>query len=494
MAGVNIKKVKPSNFSGMIPFSFRRIGDTVVVVNEYGNYLLLTEEEFNHLMENGPTGFGRALTNELKAQNMVFDKDTASRAAERLRARFADAARVTNLHIIIVTLRCNLKCVYCQANAASCDSHETDMTVETAKKVVDTIFSAPTKLVNFEFQGGEPLLNWDTVKFIIEYATEANKQHNRDIRFNLVSNHLLMDDEKLDFLVKHRALLCMSLDGPDYVHNKNRGNTHAKAVKMYKKVYERYMAEGIEKLPSLIGTLSKHSLPYHREIVDEYRALNSSTIFMRPATTLGYAGKNWSEIGLTPEEFLEFYEKMLDYILELNRAGERITETYAVYILSKIIAGFEPGFVDLKSPCGASIGQLAYNYNGDIYTCDEGRMLGHQGDHTFRVGKCGESTYKDIIMHRATKACTLASTLDTTPGCAHCAYKPYCGICPVINYYETGELSPNVFTTRRHAVNEGIMDILFKRLTIRENADIFLEWVKQFVTASRGDAAPEKAG
>jgi len=487
MGIINAKKVKPSNFSNMLPFSFRRLGDTVVVVNEYGNYIFLSNEEFTHLMENGPVGFSRALRAELKEQNMIYDVDTAGRASARLRERFADAARVTNLHIMIVTLRCNLKCVYCQANAASCDSHETDMSIDTARKVVDTIYSAPTNLINFEFQGGEPLLNWDTVKFIIEYATEVNKDKKRDIRFNIVSNHLLMDDEKLDFLVKHKVLMCMSLDGPDYVHNKNRGNSHAKAVQMFKKVYARYVDEGMTRLPSLIGTLSKHSLPYYREIVDEYIGLNANTIFMRPATTLGYAGKNWNEIGLTPEEFLDFYEKMLDYILDLNRDGLHFTETYAVYILSKIIAGFEPGYVDMKSPCGASIGQLAYNYDGDVYTCDEGRMLGHQGDHTFRIGKCGESTYKDLIMHRATKACTMSSMLDTTPGCSECAYKPYCGICPVINYYETGELSPNVFTTRRHTLNEGIMDILFKRLMIQENAEIFIEWVKQFVETARSD-------
>lgn len=484
MGRINAAKVSPSNFGRMIPFSFRKLGDTVVMVNDYGNYLFLTEEEFTHLMENGPSGFGRSLSAEFKAQNMVYAKETAIGAASRLRARFEDAARVTNLHIIVATLRCNLQCLYCQAYAASCDSHETDMTIDTARKVVDTIFSAPTKLINIEFQGGEPLLIWETVKFIIEYATEVNLKKKRDVRFNIVSNHLLMDDEKLDFLVKYNVLMCMSLDGPDYVHNKNRGNNHARAVKMYKKVYDRYKAEGIVKLPSLIGTLSKHSLAYPREIVDEYRSLNAGTIFMRPATTLGFAGGNWGKIGLTPEEFLSFYEKMLDYIIEINLGGARFTETFALYVLSKIIAGFEPGYVDMKSPCGASIGQLAYSYNGDVYTCDEGRMLGHRGDHAFRIGKCGESTFSDLIMHRATKACTMASMLDTTPGCSMCAYKPYCGICPVINYHETGELSPNVFTTRRHTINEGIIDIIFKRLMIPDIANIFMEWTKDFIESS----------
>lgn len=484
MSAIDIKKVKTSNFSGMIPFSFRKLGDTHIVVNEYGNYVFLTEEEFVSLVENGPSALSRPVIKELTAQNMLFTKETAARAAERLRARFADAARATNLHIIVPTLRCNLRCVYCQAAAMSGDNYETDMNTDTASAVVETIFDAPTKLLSIEFQGGEPLLNWDTVKFIIEYAVELNKTKKRELRFNIVSNHLLMDDEKLDFLLEHNVVMCMSLDGPAFVHDKNRGITHDRAVEMYKKVYRRYKEAGAERLPSLIGTLSKHSMPYHKEIVDEYRSLNAGSIFMRPATTLGYAGRNWEEIGLTPEEFLDFYERMLDYIIELNLKGERFTETYAIYALCKIVAGFEPGYVDMKSPCGASIGQLAYNYNGDVYTCDEGRMLGHQGDHTFRVGKCGESSFADLIMHRATKACSIASTLDTTPGCSECAYRPYCGICPVLNYHETGELSPNVFTTRRHTVNEGIIDIIFKRLMIPEVGDIFVQWTKNYMESS----------
>jgi uncharacterized protein len=494
MEQIDIKKVKASNFEGMIPFSFRKLGDTVVVVNDYGNYLFLSEKEFAHLMEKGPSGVDRAMSAELKAQNMVYTRETAGGVASRLRTRFMDAARVTNLHIIVVTLRCNLKCVYCQANAASCDSYETDMTIDTARKVVDTIFDAPSKMLNFEFQGGEPLLNWETVKFIIEYATEVNLEKKRDLRFNIVSNHLLMDDEKLDFLIKNKVLMCMSLDGPEHIHNKNRGNNYARTIKMYKKVYERYKAEGVVRLPSLLGTLSKHSLGHAREIVDEYRSLGAGSIFMRPATTMGYAGPNWEKIGLTPEEFLAFYEEMLDYIIEINRRGEMFTETYALYVLSKVIAGFEPGYVDMKSPCGASIGQLAYNYNGDVYTCDEGRMLGHQGDHTFRVGKCGESKFSDFIMHRATKACTLSSMLETTPGCSICAYKSYCGICPVINYYETGELTPNVYTTRRHTINEGIIDIIFKRLMDSGTASIFMEWTKNFVESNKLNALVENTG
>ncbi len=481
MNGIAIKKVKQKHFEKMVPFSFRKIGGYVLIVNEYGNYLFLEEPDFKDLVENGLPYGNRRLMEDFQKHNMIFTKETRAGVVDKALKRFRDPAHITNLHIIIATLRCNLKCLYCQANSVPGSTHGTDMSIETAEKVVDTIFQAPSEVLSIEFQGGEPLLNWEVVKHIIKYAKEVNKVKNRSISFNIVSNHTLIDDEKLDFLVENEVVMCMSLDGPDYVHNKNRGDNHALVVKNYRKVFDRYVNEGLERLPALIGTVTKHSLPYAREIVDEYRSLGSNSIFVRPPTTLGVAQKNWEKIGITTDEFLEFYAEIIDYVLEINHGGTYFTETFAIYILSKAIAGHEPGYVDLKSPCGAALGQLAYNYNGDVYTCDEARMLGHLGDDTFKIGTCGESTYTDLIMHKATKAVCLASTIESTPGCSMCVYKPYCGICPVQNYHESGELSPNVFTTRRHKINEGIMDILFERLLIPENSAVFLKWIEDYV-------------
>lgn len=481
MSDISLKKIKLKNFQDMMPFSFRRIGDLYLIVNEYGNYLFLTRDEFREIMENGPPAHNRELMKNLREQNMVYTNTTRKPIREIARERYTRLTTVTNLHIIVPTLRCNLRCVYCQTSSLGEREKTVDMTVDTARKVVDTIFQAPASVLGIEFQGGEPLLNWDIVKFVVEYAKEVNEKEKRTLSFNLVSNHLLMDEEKLDFFIENQVILCMSLDGPAMVHDKNRGKNHDKVVAKFREAYKRYEDAGLPMLPSLIGTVTRHSLPYPREIVDEYLGLNSQSIFMRPSTTLGMAHDNWSRIGITAEEYLVFYEEMLDYILDLNKKGTYFREMFATYILTKVIANHEPGYVDMRSPCGATTGQLAYSYNGDVYTCDEGRMLGHKGDHTFRVGTCGEDSYSDMVMHRATKACTLASLLETTPGCSMCAYKPYCGVCPVLNYHEHGELSPNVFKTSRHVIYEGMMDLLFKRLTVPENAEIFKKWVREFL-------------
>ena len=125
----------------------------------------------------------------------------------------SDAFRVKNqflsygpvLHIIIVTLRCNHKCQYCHAAAAPMSAKHFDMTRETARSTVDTIFQSPSPDITIEFQGGEPLLNWEVVQFTIEYAKEKAKEKAKTVRFALVTNLSLMNEEKCEYLLSQNV-------------------------------------------------------------------------------------------------------------------------------------------------------------------------------------------------------------------------------------------------------------------------------------------------
>ena len=75
-----------------------------------------------------------------------------------------------------------------------------------------------------------------------------------------------------------------------------------------------------------------------------------------------------------------------------------MVETYAAIIAKKMFTNDDPGYVDLTSPAGIGIGALVYNYDGDIYASDEGRMLAEMGDHTFRLGNVHDSVYADIML------------------------------------------------------------------------------------------------
>ena len=133
--------------------------------------------------------------------------------------------------------------------------------------------------------------------------------------------------------------------------------------------------------------------------------------------------------------------------------------------------------MELRSPCGGAIGQLAYYYDGNIYTCDEGRMLAEMGDNSFLIGNVNNS-YKELIESDSTKATCISSCLEVIPYCSSCVYSPYCGTCPVLNL----ALNKSIFAKHpngyRCQIYGGILKILFDYIKNDQEAlNIFYEWI-----------------
>src|SRR5260221_268749 len=122
------------------------------------------------------------------------------------RTRYQRLANFTALHIFVVSLRCEHSCPYCQVSRQSDDRVAFDMTRETATKALDLVFRSPSPTLKIEFQGGEPLLNLDLVRFIVELALEKNREAKRDLQFVIASNLALLTDEVLEFCKAHHVL------------------------------------------------------------------------------------------------------------------------------------------------------------------------------------------------------------------------------------------------------------------------------------------------
>lgn len=464
-------------------FRFRTILGKVLVTNDLGRHRLLSQEDFRRFAA-GEIGPDNPAYQALCDDGFVRDRmdfDVLSRAwAERHRYLWDGP----NLHVVVVTLRCDHRCVYCHASSVRMGDHSTDMTEETARKVIDRIFSSPSKALTIEFQGGEPLANWPVVRLIIEEALERNRREGRSLWLNLVTNLSLMDDEKLDWLLERGVNFCTSLDGPMELHDRNRprpgGGGHAGVARWYREIQKRTKRRAF-RIDALL-TVTRNSLDKPREIVDSYDELGARSLFLRPLNPYGTATASWSKIGYTPEEFLVFYRAALDRVLELNRRRPRarpFVEQTARLFLAKILTDRDPNFLDLRSPCGAGVGQLAYNWDGSVYTCDEGRMLARMGDDTFRIGSAAEGSYEESVAHPTVRALAVASCLDNQPSCSNCAYKPYCGVCPVQCYKEQGDIMGRMPTNTRCRINMGVLDFLFERLQDPSNARIFKTWLKQ---------------
>ena len=121
-----------------------------------------------------------------------------------------------------------------------------------------------------------------------------------------------------------------------------------------------------------LTTTTQISLKHGKEIVDEYVNLGLRNIHIRPLNPFGFATKTWRMIGYTMEEWLAYYESVLDYILELNQEGVQIMEGTAATFLKKLLTDTDPNFVDIRSPVGSGTGQICYGYDGSIFPVTKG--------------------------------------------------------------------------------------------------------------------------
>ncbi|MBI3554087.1 MAG: His-Xaa-Ser system radical SAM maturase HxsB [Elusimicrobia bacterium] len=468
-------------------FNFRNMGGWYLLTNDWGQHAILESAQFKRFMA-GKLSEEDPLWKTLQSRGFLrHHMDFGALATSYVRKNAFQWISGPSLHMMVVTLRCNQKCLYCHSSVVDPSRTDTDMDLATAKKTVDFIFSTPNPTICIEFQGGEPLLNWPVVKFVIQYAQAKAKATKRKLIMALVSNFTLMTDERMEFLFDHHVSFCTSLDGPSELHNKNRpylggGEAQQKVVAWLEKLQRKCLEDEQRKyyLPGALMTTTRFSFDYPKEIVDLYVKLNMEQIFVRALSPIGYAKRVWGEIGYGADQFVKFYEAMLDYVLELNRSGKAsIMERMALICLTKILKGVDPGFMDLRSPAGAVLGCLAYNFNGEIFVSDEGRMVDHQGDPIFRVGDTAKDSWADVVDHPTTKALVSASTLDNQPMCSQCAYKPYCGAEPVFHYEMQRSVVGQMPSSPWCVAHMGIFDVIFRKMREPKNRKIFDSWLER---------------
>ena len=452
-------------------FFFRDFNGKKLITNDLGRYSFLSDNEFNQLLSEQIEKESEKYK-ELKERFFVFDGNREVFLQEiRDHARYSRKYlfSATALFIFVVTNRCNANCLYCQAKDSS-SLNNGMMSFETAERGVDIAFESPIEHINIEFQGGEPLINFPVIKHIVEYANEKAKTERKHITYSLVSNLTLLTDEIKEFIKENNIGLSTSLDGDKETHDFNRplhGNKPSYDIVIDK--IKDAQKDGLR--IGAIETTTSKTLSRYRELVDTYIENEIGTIFIRPLTPLGVAKERWSEIGYTPDEYVEFYRNCISYILQKNKEGYRVSEGHAKIFLSKMLYGDGVNYMELRSPCGASIGQMAFYHDGRVFTCDEGRMLAEMGNDAFKLGTI-ENSYDELLNSTVCKTACTASILETIPSCCDCAYSPYCGTCPVINLAFDNDIFARTPRNYRCKVYEGMITVLFEVLERNDSQEI----------------------
>lgn len=459
--------MKKKDFA-VIPFNSTLIRNRYLVSNILGGWDFLDKEEFKEL-NSLKVQKDTPLFKRLHKKGLIIDENNLNTLIGEYRNLNANLFSDTSLHIAVVTTRCNLSCRYCQTSLVK----EEDMSYEVAARVLKYIFDVKTPCVVLEFQGGEPLLNWEITAFLIDHARKFNV--NKDLRIALVTNLTLLDEEKAKFLVEKNVEICTSLDGPEYLHDKNRifsnGKTSYKTViRNIKKLKEKY-----NKKVNLLPTITQYSLKGYRGIIDEYLKWDQTEISLRPVNRLGIACSNWLNLGYSAEDFNEFYRKAMDYILELNKKGIYIKERMARVILEKILNKKDPGYVELMNPCGTGRGTIVYMPEGSCYPCDEARMVGEE---MFKLGNILKENYEDLMKKENLLHLLEASLVNLWD--YNSAFSPWMGTCPVVNYAMQKNIVPKICCSWMHKIyNYQFRYIFEKILESNKNLEIFKTWVRK---------------
>ncbi len=353
------------------------------------------------------------------------------------------------------------------------------MTFEQIDTVCETIFHSPARTLTVEFQGGDPLLRFDLVERAIERISVINKTERRQLRFIITSTLHQLTDDMCKYLRKHDVYLSTSLDGPAALHNKNRPiRTRDSYEKTLIGIALARRVMGQDSVSALMTT-TKASLDYPEDIVDEYVKHGFKEIFIRPLSLYGFAKQNIKRLGYSVETFAAFYERALERVLYWNRNGVELREATAALILNKILSPFDAGYVDLQSPSGAGLAALVYNYDGYIYPSDEARMLAETGDESLRLAQIGaplEKVKSSSVMHQI-----ITSSLSTrTPGCAECAFNPYCGPDPIGAQAEFGSLEAHPHLSEHCKRSMWLFDYFFKKLNTSDQVflDLAYRWAQ----------------
>jgi His-Xaa-Ser system radical SAM maturase HxsB len=448
-------------------FRWGRVAEKVLITTDGGDWVFLSEPEFAQLLA-GEITADHPRFGQLQAGGFLREGLDLDALASRLARRVRHVAHGPERHVVTVTRRADGR------DTPSAPDAHMDLDRETAERIVEVALQTTSPTVSFELQGhaGEPLLNVDGVRHLVEFAGATNQRAaGKTLRFTLVTNLSRMTAETAEWLVANDVAVRTWLDGPAEVHDGNRAWTEAGAHRDVVRWIEwfggRYRELGRDPDVWHVDarvTTTRRTLSAWRELVDEYVARGMRSIHLRPLSPLGIDADAWKTIGYTAEEYIAFYERTFGYIVEQNRRGAHLAEGTASTFLNKILTTGDPEAGDIRSPCSAGTSEVAYDVDGRVFPGDEARRVDAFGDPIFALGDVRDLTIADVVRHPTVRAMAAASLLDAQPMCADCWNKPFCGISPVSSYVRDGDLfgqRPRCFECKEHmAVGRTLFAVL----------------------------------
>ncbi|MDE6748954.1 MAG: thioether cross-link-forming SCIFF peptide maturase [Lachnospiraceae bacterium] len=359
---------------------------------------------------------------ELKEAGMLFTEDIY----EKYIADMGKRETVVKALCLHIAHDCNLACKYCFAKEGEYHGRRALMSFEVGRKALDFLVASSGNRVNLEvdFFGGEPLLNWDVVKELVEYGRSIEKEHNKKFRFTLTTNGILLNDEILDFVNREMGNIVLSIDGRKTVNDMMRPHrggqgSYDEIVPKFKKV-----AKSRNQMNYYVrGTFTRNNLDFSED-VKHLADLGFEQISVEPVV----GGKD-EDYALREEDIpalLEEYDKLALEYLKRRKEGKAFN---FFHFMIDLEGG--PCVAKRLSGCGSGDEYLAVTPWGDLYPC-------HQfvGNEDFLMGNVDEGITRGDIRDRF-KNCNVYSKEK----CRDCFAKFYCsGGCAANSYQFNGNI------------------------------------------------------
>lgn len=360
---------------------------------------------------------------ELKKEGCLFTQDIY----ENYIIDFKKRQTVVKALCLHIAHDCNLACRYCFASEGEYQGDRGLMSFEVGKQALDFLIanSGNRKNLEVDFFGGEPLMNFNVVKQLVQYGREQEKIHNKNFRFTLTTNGVLLNDDIIEFLNQEMANVVLSVDGRKDVHDWMRPTRNGKgSYELIMPKFQKLAKSRNQKDYYVRGTFTRHNLDFAKDVL-HLADLGFKQISVEPV--VADEAEEYAIQEADIQKIFDEYDQLARELIERKKNGKGVN-----FFHFNIDLSGGPCVAKRLSGCGSGTEYLAVTPWGDLYPC-------HQfvGKEEFLMGNVFDGVKKTDIRDEF-KLCNVYAK----PKCKECFARFYCsGGCAANSFNFNGNIN-----------------------------------------------------
>ena len=322
---------------------------------------------------------------------------------------------------------CNLACQYCFAEEGEYHGRRALMSFEVGKKALDFLIANSGNRRNLEvdFFGGEPLMNWEVVKQLVEYGRSKEKEYNKNFRFTMTTNGVLLNDEIMEYCNREMSNVVLSLDGRKEVNDKMRPFRGGKgSFDLIVPKFQKFAEMRGDRDYYVRGTFTRHNLDFSKDVMEfadlGFRSMSIEPVVAKPEEEYAIREEDLPQI-------MEEYDHLAEEYIKRKKEGRGFN-----FFHFNIDLNQGPCVAKRLSGCGSGTEYLAVTPWGDLYPC-------HQfvGQEEFLLGNVDTGVTNERIRDEF-KLCNVYAK----DKCRDCFSRFYCsGGCAANSYNFHGSIT-----------------------------------------------------